>query len=59
MSEATFNAPLTVVLVHGAFADSSSWDGGIDIFQAAGARSPRWRIPCAASSTTPPTSPAS
>jgi hypothetical protein len=27
MSEATFNAPLTVVLVHGAFADSSSWDG--------------------------------
>jgi pimeloyl-ACP methyl ester carboxylesterase len=27
MSQATSNAPLTVVLVHGAFADSSSWDG--------------------------------
>jgi hypothetical protein len=26
MSEATSHAPLTVVLVHGAFADSSSWD---------------------------------
>ena len=30
MSEATFNAPLTVVLVHGAFADSSNWDGVIE-----------------------------
>jgi pimeloyl-ACP methyl ester carboxylesterase len=30
MSEATSNAPLTVVLVHGAFADSSSWDGVIE-----------------------------
>jgi pimeloyl-ACP methyl ester carboxylesterase len=38
MSEATFNAPLTVVLVHGAFADSSSWGGVIEILQAAGAR---------------------
>ena len=38
MSEATFNAPLTAVLVHGAFADSSSWDGVIEILQAAGAR---------------------
>jgi hypothetical protein len=38
MSEATFNAPLTVVLVHGAFADSSSWDGVIEIFQAAGSQ---------------------
>jgi pimeloyl-ACP methyl ester carboxylesterase len=36
MSEATSNAPLTVVLVHGAFADSSSWDGVIEILQAAG-----------------------
>jgi pimeloyl-ACP methyl ester carboxylesterase len=36
MSEATSNAPLTVVLVHGAFADSSSWNGVIEILQAAG-----------------------
>ena len=28
--------PLTVVLVHGAFADSSSWDGVIERLQAAG-----------------------
>jgi pimeloyl-ACP methyl ester carboxylesterase len=33
MSEATANAPLTVVLVHGAFADSSSWGGVIDLLQ--------------------------
>src|ERR671930_259574 len=38
MSEATSNAPLTVVLVHGAFADSSSWDGVIERLQAAGIR---------------------
>ena len=36
MSEATSNAPLTVVLVHGAFADSSSWEGVIERLQAAG-----------------------
>lgn len=30
MSEATTTAPLTVVLVHGAFADSSSWAGLIE-----------------------------
>ena len=36
MSEAPSNAPLTVVLVHGAFADSSSWDGVIERLQAAG-----------------------
>jgi hypothetical protein len=36
MSEATSNAPLTVVLVHGAFADSSSWDGVIERLQAVG-----------------------
>jgi pimeloyl-ACP methyl ester carboxylesterase len=29
-------APLTVVLVHGAFADSSSWDGVVERLQAAG-----------------------
>ena len=36
MSQATSNAPLTVVLVHGAFADSSSWTGVIERLQAAG-----------------------
>src|ERR1044072_679828 len=37
MSEAAIsNAPLTVVLVHGAFADSSSWDGVIELLQADG-----------------------
>ena len=36
MSEATSAAPLTVVLVHGAFADSSSWDGVIERLQTAG-----------------------
>src|ERR671936_1627937 len=36
MSEATSAAPLTGVLVHGAFADSSSWDGVIERLQAAG-----------------------
>jgi pimeloyl-ACP methyl ester carboxylesterase len=35
MSQETSNAPLTVVLVHGAFADSSSWDGVIERLQAA------------------------
>jgi pimeloyl-ACP methyl ester carboxylesterase len=32
----TDNAPLTVVLVHGAFADASSWNGVIERLQAAG-----------------------
>ena len=36
MSEATADAPLTVVLVHGAFADASSWNGVIERLQAAG-----------------------
>src|SRR3954454_19692079 len=36
MSEEASNAPLTVVLVHGAFADSSSWNGVIERLQAAG-----------------------
>jgi pimeloyl-ACP methyl ester carboxylesterase len=35
MSETTSNAPFTVVLVHGAFADSSSWNGVIERLQAA------------------------
>jgi pimeloyl-ACP methyl ester carboxylesterase len=36
MSDTTSNAPLTVVLVHGAFADSSSWNGVIERLQAGG-----------------------
>ena len=36
MSEPTVNSQLTVVLVHGAFADSSSWNGVIEHLQAAG-----------------------
>jgi pimeloyl-ACP methyl ester carboxylesterase len=35
MSEAPVDAALTVVLVHGAFADSSSWNGVIERLQAA------------------------
>src|SRR5450755_1960453 len=30
------NSPLTVVLVHGAFADASSWNGVVERLQAAG-----------------------
>jgi pimeloyl-ACP methyl ester carboxylesterase len=36
MTEPTSDAPLTVVLVHGAFADASSWSGVIERLQAAG-----------------------
>jgi pimeloyl-ACP methyl ester carboxylesterase len=36
MSQTTTTAPLTVVLVHGAFADSSSWAGVIERLSAAG-----------------------
>ena len=37
MPQATTDpAPLTVVLVHGAFADASSWNGVIERLQAAG-----------------------
>ena len=36
MSQTTTTAPLTVVLVHGAFADSSSWAGVIERLQATG-----------------------
>src|SRR5919204_5118206 len=32
----TDQGPLTVVLVHGAFADASSWNGVIQLLQAAG-----------------------
>src|SRR3954454_9643225 len=38
MSEETSNAALTVVLVHGAFADSSSWEGVIERLEEAGIR---------------------
>jgi pimeloyl-ACP methyl ester carboxylesterase len=38
MSQTTSIVPLTVVLVHGAFADSSSWDGVIERLQAADVR---------------------
>jgi pimeloyl-ACP methyl ester carboxylesterase len=36
MSEITSDNPLTVVLVHGAFADASCWNGVIERLQAAG-----------------------
>ena len=36
MSQPTTTTPLTVVLVHGAFADSSSWAGVIERLQASG-----------------------
>ena len=36
MTEPTSNTPLTVVLVHGAFADASSWNGVVERLQAAG-----------------------
>ena len=39
MSETTNNAaPLTVALIHGAFADASSWNGVIERLQASGFR---------------------
>jgi hypothetical protein len=55
----TDTAPLTVVLVHGAFADASSWNGVIERLQAAGIQVTAPRTRCAASPLTPPTSPAS
>jgi alpha-beta hydrolase superfamily lysophospholipase len=36
MSEQTSDTPLTIVLVHGAFADASGWNGVIERLQAAG-----------------------
>jgi pimeloyl-ACP methyl ester carboxylesterase len=38
MSVAPDTAPLTVVLVHGAFADASSWNGVVERLQSAGLR---------------------
>jgi alpha-beta hydrolase superfamily lysophospholipase len=60
MSQATSDhAPLTVVLVHGAFADSSSWNGVIERLQAAGIQVTAAPNPLRGISMTPPTSPAS
>ena len=53
----TDHAPLTVVLVHGAFADSSSWNAVIKRLQAAGSRSAAPN-PLRGSPATPSTSPA-
>jgi pimeloyl-ACP methyl ester carboxylesterase len=36
MSDPTISAPVTIVLVHGAFADASSWTGVVERLQAAG-----------------------
>ena len=38
MSEGPITSPLTVVLVHGAFADGSSWAGVIGVFRHAASR---------------------
>jgi len=38
MSQTGMNSPLTVVLVHGAFADSSSWAAVIERLQANGTK---------------------
>ena len=46
----------TVVLVHGAFADASSWNAVIERLQAHGVQVTAPRIHCAASPSTPPTS---
>jgi alpha-beta hydrolase superfamily lysophospholipase len=60
MSEtATENAPLTVVLVHGAFADASSWNGVIERLQAAGIQVTAPAIPLRGIAMIRPTSPAS
>ena len=45
----------TVVLVHGAFADGSSWNGVIERLQAEGLRVTAPQIRYAASQSTPPT----
>ena len=52
----TNKAPLTVVLVHGAFADSSSWSGVVERLQTRGLEVRRPRTRCAASRMTPRTS---
>ena len=60
MSEEAINAePLTVVLVHGAFADASGWNGVVERLQAAGMQVIAPANPLRGIATTPPTSPAS
>ena len=59
MSDTTNTDLPTVVLVHGAFADASSWNGVIERLQAKGVRSRPRRTRCAGSPPTPPTSPRS
>jgi dienelactone hydrolase len=48
----------TVVLVHGGFADASSWNDVVERLQAEGVQVTAPRIHYAASPSTPPTSPA-
>ena len=50
------SAPLTVVLVHGAFTDASSWNGVIERLQAAGQKVTAPATRCAAFRLTRPTS---
>ena len=57
MSEVTTTSPLTVVLVHGAFADSSSWSGVIERLQANGVQVMPPLTRCAVSPSTARTSP--
>jgi len=49
-------SPVTVVLVHGAFADALSWTGVIERLQAGGVQVTAPRIPSVASPSTPPSS---
>ncbi|HEY7094830.1 MAG TPA: hypothetical protein VH393_16730 [Ktedonobacterales bacterium] len=59
MPQGTLNTSRpTVVLVHGAFADASSWNGVIERLQAQGGQLPPLPIPYAASPSIPPTPPA-
>jgi hypothetical protein len=59
MSERTSNNPLTVVLVHGAFADASCWNGVISRLQADGVEVVAPPTRCAGSRMTRRTSPPS
>jgi pimeloyl-ACP methyl ester carboxylesterase len=60
MTEADFGdgSGPTVALVHGAFADSAGWNDVVAQLLADGVKVRRYRIRCAGSTTTPPTSPA-
>ncbi|WP_431245538.1 hypothetical protein [Leifsonia xyli] len=50
------NGDMTVVLVHGAFADAGSWAPLTEILQRAGVHVVAPALPSAASHPTPPTS---